>query len=57
MTNEVRHSNLWILSTNTIGSWSTMSVACVVLNPDGEDGFCLLNAVVFEPHKMAVSLR
>jgi hypothetical protein len=32
-------------------------VACVVLNPDGEDGFSLRNAGVFEPPNMAVSLR
>jgi hypothetical protein len=57
VTNEVRRSNLWTLSTNTIGSWPTMSVTCVVPNPDGEDGCSLWNAGVFEPPNMAVSLR
>jgi len=32
-------------------------MACAVLNPDGEDGFSLRNADVFEPPNMAVSLR
>lgn len=34
-----------------------MSMACVVHNPDGEDGFNLWNADVFEPPNMAVSLK
>ena len=57
VTNQVRHSNLWTQTTNTIGSWPTMSMACVVLNPDVEDGFSLWNGGVFELPNMAVSPR